>query len=302
MFRLSRSGIALILGGASALLGPSVHAAVQVSASLSGIGYELHALDVGATPQATFNALSTNTGTVSAETYVDSGATLLSSASGSQAVDGLLGTMSIQAVQPSSLASVVIGSGTMTDTVDVSASGQAAGVPGTTQLSNFYAVGGAPVGAEFTLSAQTSITFFATVSLQASTSVGLDAVTGQGEWGLASVSFYVDGTGATGTDYQSSEFYKDLFASYTLDAGSGNPLGENQSFNDVLAVTFYNNSNAAITGAFYAQVTASGESAATPVPEPESWALLLAGLAVVAPAAARRCERRRVSSQCCQAT
>lgn len=267
---------------------PGAQAAVQAEASLSGIGYQLNALTDSASPEATFSALSTNTGWVSAETYVDHGATLQSSASDLFAVDGLLGTASVQAVQPSSQAAVAISSGAVVNTVNVVASGSAAGGPTSAHLSNFYAVGGAPVGATFTLSAQTSITFFASVNLVANTSVGLDTGTGQQEWGVSSVSFYTDGTGDTGTGYQISEFYKDLYAGYAVDGGTGLIVGESQSFADALSVTFYNRSDAAITGSFYAMVTANGESAVTAVPEPATWVLYLLGMALVVPSWACR--------------
>lgn len=284
------AGTALLTACALAVM-PSAHAAVQAEASLSGIGYQLQALDPSASPLATFSADSANSGSASAETYVDFGATLQSSANDDLAVDGLLGTLSVQASQASSQAQVAISAGTVSGTVDLMASGNAAGGPTVAHLSNFYAVGAAPMGASFTLSAYTSITFFASVNLLAHTTIGLDTSTGQDEWGLASASFYTDGTGDTGTGYQISEFYKDLYAGYTLDGSTGEPVGESQSFSDQLSVTFYNRSSSAITGSFYAVVTANGQSAVSAVPEPATWALSIAGVALLVPAAARR--RRR---------
>lgn len=297
MFRARHSTTAFLLGGlAAAITAPSAHAVAQAETSLSGIGYQLNALDSLTVPQVTFSAVGTTTGDVSAETYVDHGLTLQSSAVDSLVLDGLSATLSLQAAQPFSQSSVVIGSGAVSGTVDLTAAGSASGGTTDAYLSNFYAVGGAPVGASFTLSPKTSITFFASVSMLASTSIGLQSSTGNQEWSLASVSFYVDGTGETGSGYQINEFYKDLYAGYTVDAGTGNAQGEILSFSDVVSVTFSNVSNAAIKGSFYAVATANGESAVSSVPEPATAALALVGLIGLIPMVARTNKRHRATA------
>lgn len=60
------------------------------------------------------------------------------------------------------------------------------------------------------------------------------------------------------------------------------------SFSDFLYVSFANLTGSAMTGYFSAETNVSGYSNVTPVPEPETWAMLLAGLGLVGGMAKRR--------------
>lgn len=60
------------------------------------------------------------------------------------------------------------------------------------------------------------------------------------------------------------------------------------SFSDLLYVSFANLTGSAINGYFSAETSVFGYSSVTPVPEPETYAMLLAGLGLVAGVARRR--------------
>jgi hypothetical protein len=146
----------------------------------------------------------------------------------------------------------------------------------------------------FTVSPHTLALFSVRATADASTTLGYDPSTGREEFASASVSMGVYGSSALGSyGYQMSEVYLAAYAAYH-DEGAG-WIGETDRNAGLLGVTFSNLTDFGLGGTFYAGIDISGESslpfgaaAVSPAPEPETCALLLAGLAMTVGLARRR--------------
>lgn len=139
----------------------------------------------------------------------------------------------------------------------------------------------------FTLSANTLVIFSATATLQASTTVGYNAVDGQSESATAAYSMSVSGTNGDGTGSQSGSSGLTLSASYIGTFVTDDPLtgaghytysGDSQSFSRKVSVSFANASDNSLTGYFNAQTSVSGGSNVSAVPEASTLSLALSGL------------------------
>jgi hypothetical protein len=146
-------------------------------------------------------------------------------------------------------------------------------------------------GSNFILSANTAVVFQANASTQATATVGYDYATGQGETASANAFMTVSGTGASGNGNQSS--------TDNLSSSAGGyywwyptpPL--TQSNSAVLAGAFVNTSAGKLTGSFQLGANVNGNTsvvaaAVAAVPEPESYAMFLAGLGLIGAMARRR--------------
>jgi hypothetical protein len=110
----------------------------------------------------------------------------------------------------------------------------------------------------FRLAAHTGIVWTADYTLLAST-------TELGDSALAGADLQLDVAG-TSDDSQ--------FGVFGFDGSGDFAAGQ-------LTVAYFNSRNRAVNGAFQAEVLVAGQSLAAPVPEPESYAMLLAGLGLV---------------------
>lgn len=138
----------------------------------------------------------------------------------------------------------------------------------------------------FTLSPYTLIVFSGTANLLAQTTDGVDLVNGfQTESAQASVSINVSGpTSAGGQGFQNAGDNRSLFASFTqvFDPATGQFVYTGQTLalaNVPMSAGFTNFTADALSGQLSLTVSVNGNSPLTPIPEPGSAALLLAGLA-----------------------
>lgn len=136
-------------------------------------------------------------------------------------------------------------------------------------------------GAQFTLSAHTAVSFSVDGWAHGQTTLGGDPDTGFDEAGGALLELELGGTATDGSlTWDRQQGY--AVARYTLDA-NGLVTGTTEDWAGRLSVSYANTADASADGIFLAKLSASGYSvAAAPVPEPQSAALLLGGLALLA--------------------
>lgn len=139
--------------------------------------------------------------------------------------------------------------------------------------------------AHFTLSANTAVVFTATGWLTGQTTLGGDPDTGFVENGGAVLQLETRGPGQGGdTVYDRQQ--ADAVAWYTQGA-NGAVSGESKSWQGVLTSGYSNTNAFAVEGQFGIALSVAGTSVAG-VPEPSTYAMLLAGLAGVGCIARRR--------------
>lgn len=203
--------------------------------------------------------------------------------------------------QATATATVASSAQTLTPSGILSASGNAYATPTsgtTTYVANAYE----PYYnyTSFMLSANTLAVFSATAVTHATTTVGYDWTAGQSESASASASLNVNGQGASGNGSQSSYDTTSSSASYVYDGYTFDPVSGSYQYNYLpmsttstatLAGSFVNTSMGDLTGHMYLAVQASGSTNVVAVPEPESFAMLLAGLGIIGAIARRRQSR-----------
>jgi hypothetical protein len=172
-----------------------------------------------------------------------------------------------------------------------SASGSAAATtPYSSKGFNAAAQNGSVGSSIFLLSANTAVVFQANASTEVTASVGYDFLSGQNESVNAQAFMYVSGPGASGNGSQSSN---DSIASAIQNYYWGSGFPANTQSSALLAGSFVNTSASSLTGSFQLGVNVSGNTnvvtaAVAAVPEPESYAMFLAGLGIVGAMVRRR--------------
>lgn len=152
-----------------------------------------------------------------------------------------------------------------------------------------YAAGADPFFNTLTLSANTKVTFSTTASAQASTSMGYNLDADQDEYAYAHLLLAVSGSVAGVDQHDVQE--RELTATFDV-RDDGTTMGVSDSWSGLLSASFSNTSGVDAFGELQAFVSTEGHSAVwdgvTPVPEPETYAMMLGGLALVGCAARRR--------------
>ncbi|WP_295993592.1 PEP-CTERM sorting domain-containing protein [Rugamonas sp.] len=136
------------------------------------------------------------------------------------------------------------------------------------------AFGESPLMNTFTLSANTRITVTVDAAISVQTTLGYNSAIGQDEQANASLRLLLGPFGPAGTDLNQS-----LNATFAY-ADDGSIIGQSASWSGPISVSYSNLTAFDATGKFNAEVSVSGYSALA-VPEPGSYAMLLAGLGLV---------------------
>jgi PEP-CTERM motif len=209
-------------------------------------------------------------------------------------------SVSANANIPSTFSTASITSGpneTSAQGVSLSASGQVSGTSNN-DSNSYSAYALAPnsyYNGNFVLSAYTMVTFSALATSSATTTVGNVPYQGS-EYAQASAGLSVSGSAPLGAGYQNSSANVSSYASYTYSYAWDDQAqqyvytysGQQDSSTNMVGVSFTNLTSADKQGTVSANVYAYGSSSIAAVPEPETYAMLLAGMGVIATIARRR--------------
>jgi len=208
----------------------------------------------------------------------------------SKAASTMGGTLSGQLTDPLSSAQVhLAAANTVAGFTSMSTSGQAASTPDGHGAYYGYASGSNPSARAFTLSANTRLTISVAGALSTTTTIGYNLEADQGEYALASLLLGLTAYNQDGVETVDSRFYE--MGSYFNVRDDGTTMGEHYDWNGLLSVEYSNLSAFAANGYLDTAVAISGLSAVGAVPEPETWGMLLAGLALVGTVSRRRGQR-----------
>jgi len=187
-----------------------------------------------------------------------------------------VGTASIIASTSGATASSLQGAQT---SISGQASGGAGGAGGAGGVSaSYWGYISSPYYSSFTLSANTAVRFSTVATLAVSTTVGTSPTASGAEFARAEVSFFANGY----VDHYSQNSNASIYDYVGSNAGQ-------KSFTETLHASLMNFSTSAMSGTVTAQTYISGNSnIAAAVPEPETSAMLLAGLGVIGAVARRR--------------
>ena len=282
---LTKTGIVVVATCSLALSSGAALGAASATANVGSFAYQLFDLDPldGVTSAITFNSLlgGGNNGYVSS--YVNSIDTYFSDTK--PHISDVLASIARPTGQTVSAA--VQGAATLGGIV-VSATGTTfANFPETTN--SFYGQSSS-TDWYFTISPKTLALFTATTNLTASTTgLGYESASAEGLLRVAGkpqnleATLLIDGGGGSSDGSQESSSFKILEVYGTT---GGLRLGQ-----FTLAVAYTNTSTEDLAGYVGANTYISGYSEVTAVPEPHTWAMLLAGVGLLGGIAARRRQR-----------
>jgi hypothetical protein len=135
---------------------------------------------------------------------------------------------------------------------------------------------------EFKLSANTQVTFSVVADLKAHTSMGYNLDADMAEYGYARVLFNVGGT--INGMWQNDAQERAVLAEYYVN-DDNTVSGVSDSWSGLLSVSFANTGSSTADAWLQGVALSEGQSAVwdgvTPVPEPETYAMMLGGLALI---------------------
>ena len=289
--------LASIASAVACLAAAPAFAASTATATLDNIQitlYKLNPLLAGAT-SITFSDTALSYGNYVSASAFDNQSGQLSSvnASGATAFDPV--SVNTTGVSNAWASANVSGPGTAIGS-SLSASGTALGTATGGAHSNFQASADSSYfyNQNFTLSANTVALFSVTASLSATVTATFDpAASGQPEHASAYSSLSIDGVGALGAGSQSTSNHQSIASDSQSVADPSCTsgycyVGQSQSRSTGLSGSFINATANTLAGNMYATAAVNGYSNAALVPEPSSYALMLAGLASIGFIARRR--------------
>lgn len=286
----AKRGLAAIAGSLLLLAGPvTAHAAASSSASVGPFTIQLVDLNPldGILPSIIWSSLSSGFGSQVTADASDTAASNFQFAStyGLNSFSGI--AVTANTALSGAAASVVAGPNTLSPAgATLSASGYAYGTLVANESSTYSAESVAPSHLAyqdyFTLSANTALIVTANATANAATSVGKqtgygEEYAGAGAW-LSVWNLTTSQTGGVG----SQNTYAELNAAAGYAVASGPTyLGESQSLSGPLSGSFLNLTGTSMNGFLKAGTYALGSSMVAAVPEPETYAMYLAGLALM---------------------
>lgn len=298
---LTKRGIAVIAGSLMLLAGAATTPAYAAANSNGSVGpfsiqlYDLNPFD-GISPSIIWSSLGPGFGSAASVTAIDSAASnfQLNESYGTLAFSstGVTASTALSGAQ----ANVVGGpSGDSPVGATLSAQGYAYGANIAGENATYSAESIAPSQLfytdYFTLSANTAMVVKANASVGASTTVGKDNFGEESAYGLAWLSVWGNTSTSGGTGSQNTYAELTAVAGYTVTMNEFFEQifhGESHSSTGELSGNFLNLTGTSMSGFMRTGVSAFGSSAVAAVPEPEAYAMYLAGLALMGVTVLRR--------------
>jgi hypothetical protein len=259
----------------ASMVASPVFAASSAGASLDNLTLTLFSLVPNVTPTITWSNSNYNSISVYAYDY--------GNANYQSSYQYGFGALNAAASTALSQASGSIGSGLGNlPYTSVSSSGSTVGGAGNQQ--GYFGSSSNGASSSFTLSANTIAIFSATGATNAATTVGYNPLTGGNESGYSIAQLTASGSAGI----NGSQSMSDYLNSYAYSTATWDPVtstykysGQQDNKSGLLSVSFVNTTGRSLTGSFQAYTYAYGYSTISPVPEPETYAMLLAGLGMM---------------------